>query len=34
MDPDGLEEALDIRGGSEEAGDFGLIWGGTTTPFQ
>jgi hypothetical protein len=26
MDPDDLEEALDIRGSSEEAGDFGLIW--------
>ena len=26
MDPTDLEEALDIRGSSEEAGDFGLTW--------
>jgi hypothetical protein len=26
MDPTDLEEALDVRGSSEEAGDFGLIW--------
>jgi hypothetical protein len=26
MDPTDLEEPMDIRAGSEEGGDFGLIW--------
>ena len=34
MDPTDLEEALDIRGSSEEAGDFGLIWVEPPPQFQ